>query len=116
VGDLAGEGNANANLGNAHGSLGDFSQAIHYHTQCLEIAKEVGDRAGEGRANGNLGTCHMHLNEHVKTVAYFEAQQVMATYLGSVVRRTKQLPPSFPSLFMRARTRTHTGRSPSTKW
>jgi len=34
----------------------------------------------------------------------------------TAVRRTQQRPPSFPSLFMRARTRTHTGRSPSTKW
>ena len=33
-------------LGNAHESLGDFSQAIAYHTQHLAIAKEVGDRAG----------------------------------------------------------------------
>jgi len=33
-------------LGNAHESLGDFSQAIAYHTQHLAIAKAVGDRAG----------------------------------------------------------------------
>jgi hypothetical protein len=30
--------------------MGDFSQAIEYHTQDLEIAKEVGDWAGEGGA------------------------------------------------------------------
>ena len=53
----------NSMLGNAHHSLGDFSEAINYHTQHLEIAKEVGDRAGEGRVYKNLGTCHMHLNE-----------------------------------------------------
>ena len=41
---------AYGNLGNAHESLGDFSQAIKYHTQHLEIAKEVGDRAVEGMA------------------------------------------------------------------
>ena len=34
-------------LGNAHMSLGVFSQAIKYHTQHLEIAKEVGSRAGD---------------------------------------------------------------------
>jgi hypothetical protein len=30
--------------------LGNCSQAIKYHTQHLEIAKEVGDRAVEGMA------------------------------------------------------------------
>ena len=54
MGDRAGEGKAYGNLGAAHQLLGDFSQAIKYHTQALEIAKEVNDRAGEGRAYGNL--------------------------------------------------------------
>ncbi len=35
-------------------SLGDYSKAIEYQTQCLAIAKEVGDRSGEGGAYGNL--------------------------------------------------------------
>jgi len=68
-------------LGNAHHSLGDFSNANKCHTQHLEIVKEVGDRAGEGRAYGNLGTGHMHLNEYVKAVAYFEAQHGLAISL-----------------------------------
>ena len=38
--------------------MGDFSQAIAYHTQHLEIDKEVGDRAGEGKVYGNLGITH----------------------------------------------------------
>ena len=58
-----------------------FSKAIEYHGQHLAIVKEVGNRAGEKAAYGNLGTCHMHLNEYVKAVAYFEAQDVMATSL-----------------------------------
>ena len=74
-------GRAYANLGNAHHSLGDISKAIKYHTQHLEIAKEMSDRAGEGKTYGNLGTCHMHLNEYVKAVAYFEAQHFMAISL-----------------------------------
>ncbi len=79
--DRAGEGKAYGNLGNAHESLGDFSNANKCHTQWLAIAKEVGDRAGEGRAYGNLGTGHMHLNEYVKSVAYFEAQHGLAISL-----------------------------------
>ena len=56
-------GGAYSNLGIAYKSQGDYAKAIEYHTQDLEIAKEVGDRAGDGMANGNLGTCHMHLND-----------------------------------------------------
>ena len=47
VGDREGEGSAYGGLGIAHESLGNFSQAIKYHTQHLEIAKEVGSRAGD---------------------------------------------------------------------
>ena len=54
LGDRAGEGGANTNLGNAYQSQGDYAKAIAYHTQHLAIAKEVGDRAGEGGAYGNL--------------------------------------------------------------
>ena len=35
--------------------MGDFAQAIAYHTQHLAIAREVGDRVGEGNAGNNLG-------------------------------------------------------------
>ena len=45
-------------LGHAHRSMGNFSQAIAYHTQHLAIAREVGDRAREGKAYGNLGCAH----------------------------------------------------------
>ncbi len=55
------EGGAHGGLGDAHDSLGDFAQAIKYHTQCLAIAKEVGDRAGEGKTYGNLGNAHQSL-------------------------------------------------------
>jgi hypothetical protein len=54
VGDRAGEGMAQGNLGNAYRSLGDVSKACEYHAQDLAIATEVGDRAGEGAAHGNL--------------------------------------------------------------
>ena len=61
MGDRAGEGTAYGNLGNAHQSMGDFSQAIEYHRQDLAIAREVGDRAGKGKAYGNLGNAHYSL-------------------------------------------------------
>ena len=70
MGDLAGEGNAYANLGCAHQSQEDFSLAIKYHAQHLAIAKEVGDRAGEGRAYANLGNSYQSPGDFSKAIEY----------------------------------------------
>ena len=59
MGDRAGKGRAYGNLGIAYFSRGDYSKAIEYYTQDLEIAKEVDDRAGEGRAYGNLASVYL---------------------------------------------------------
>ena len=56
VGGRAGEGRAYANLGISYQSMGAFSKAIEYHTQCLAIAKEVGDQAGRARHTGTSAT------------------------------------------------------------
>ena len=45
IGDLAGEGRACENLGNAYLSMGDYRKAIEYHEKDLKIATESGDRA-----------------------------------------------------------------------
>jgi tetratricopeptide (TPR) repeat protein len=50
--------------------LGDFSQAIKYHTQALEIAKKVGGRAGEGAAYANLGNAHQALGDFSQAIEY----------------------------------------------
>jgi tetratricopeptide (TPR) repeat protein len=36
LGDQAGKGRAYGNLGNAYKSLGDFSEAMEYHTENLD--------------------------------------------------------------------------------
>ena len=69
MGDRAGEGGAYGNLGIAHESLGNFSQAIAYHTQHLAIAREVGDRAGEGKTYGNLGNAHYRMGDFSQAIA-----------------------------------------------
>ena len=69
-------------LGNAHHSLGDFSQAIKYHTQDLEIAKEVGDRAGEGKAYGNLGIAHHSLGDFSQAIKYHTQDLAIAEEVG----------------------------------
>jgi tetratricopeptide (TPR) repeat protein len=58
------------NLCNVYQSLGTYSEAIEYHTQCLAIAEEVCDRAGEGRAYGNLGISYTSLGDFSKAIEY----------------------------------------------
>ena len=50
-------------------SLGDFKQAVKYHSQLLSIAKELGDRAGERVAYGNLGNAYQSLGGFKQAVA-----------------------------------------------
>ena len=57
------EGRACGNLGNTHYLLGNFAQAITYHSERLTIAKEFGDKAAERRAHSNLGNAHIFLGE-----------------------------------------------------
>jgi G-protein signaling modulator 2 len=41
--------------------LGNFSRAIHYHTERLNIATEFEDKAAERRAHSNLGNARIFL-------------------------------------------------------
>jgi tetratricopeptide (TPR) repeat protein len=82
VGDRAGEGAANGNLGIAYGSQSDCSQTIKYHTQRLAIAKEVGDRAGEGQAYGNLGNEYQSLSDYEKAIEYHAQHLAVAKEVG----------------------------------
>jgi len=63
IGDRAAQGRACGNLGNVHYLLGNFSRAIHYHTERLVIAREFGDKAAERRAHSNLGNARIFLGE-----------------------------------------------------
>ena len=63
-------------------SLGDFRQAVKYHNQYLNIAKELGDRAGEGRAYGNLGISYDSLGDFKQAVKYHNQHLSIAKELG----------------------------------
>ena len=82
VGDRAGEGMANGNLGNAYRRLGNFKRAIEYHEQHLSIAKEVGDRAGDGRAKSNLGAAYDSLGNFKRAIEYHEQHLSIAKEVG----------------------------------
>ena len=82
VGDRAGEGKVNCNLGNAYYSLGDFQKAIEYHERHLKISKEVGDRAGEGKAYCYLGIASDILGDFQKAIEYHERHLKISKEVG----------------------------------
>ena len=82
VGDRAWEGRAYANLGIAHQSMRDFSQAIENHTQHLAIAREVGDRAGEDSAYLNLASARSSLGDFSQAIAYYKQCLAIAKEVG----------------------------------
>ncbi|XP_068726258.1 tetratricopeptide repeat protein 28-like [Montipora capricornis] len=82
VGDRAEEGKGYCNLGITFRHLGDFKQAIEYHTQHLSIAKEVGDRAGEGKAYCNLGITFTHLGDFKQAIEYHTQDLSIAKEVG----------------------------------
>ena len=61
LGDRGGIGRANANLGNAYNSIGQYQKAIVCHCKDLEIAEKLLDRGGIGRAHGNLGIAYNNI-------------------------------------------------------
>ena len=80
-------------LGKEYDSRGDYWKAIEYHTQYLEIAKEVGDRAGEGGAYGNLGVEYDSLGDYYKastTRSTWRLRRRWATGRGRCVREPRR--------------------------
>ena len=82
MGDRAGEGRADAQLGNDYYGLGNFQTAIEHHEQHLKISKEVGDRAGKGAAYGNLGNAYNSLGNFQKAIDYLERNLKISRELG----------------------------------
>ena len=69
-------------LGISYQSQGGFAKAIEYHTQHLEIAKEVGDRSGEGKANRSLGNVYLSQGDFAKAIEYHTQQLAIANEVG----------------------------------
>lgn len=72
LGDKQACGRACGNLGNTCYLLGDFNQAIVYHTERLQIARQLGDKAAERRANSNLGNSHIFLGQFESAAEHYK--------------------------------------------
>ena len=73
---------AYGNFGIAYDQLGDFSNAIEYHTHRLAMAEEMGDRDGQGLAYTNLGSADRSLGDVDRAIQYFTQHLSIAKKLG----------------------------------
>ena len=76
------EGAACNYLGNIYQRLGDFQQAIEYHTQHLTIVKELRDRAAEGATYGNLGNAYCSLGDLKQAIECHTQSHSISIELG----------------------------------
>ncbi|MBD0303743.1 MAG: tetratricopeptide repeat protein, partial [Tolypothrix sp. T3-bin4] len=65
-------GAALTSLGNAYYSLGQYQQAIKFHQQSLDIAREIGARDGEGVSLMNLGNAYQSLGQYQQAIEFYQ--------------------------------------------
>eukprot|EP00051_Salpingoeca_urceolata_P027727 m.482972 g.482972 ORF g.482972 m.482972 type:complete len:546 (+) comp22733_c0_seq1:302-1939(+) len=83
LGDVAGEGRAVGNLGNAYTALGNFIEAIKFHERRLKIAEEANDLAAKARACGNLGNAYSAQGEYAEAIKYYQQSLAVAKESGN---------------------------------
>ena len=76
------EGALLGNLGIAYSDLGQVEQAIAYHQQALDIAREIGDRQSEGNQLGNLGIAYHALGQVKQAIAYHQQALEISREIG----------------------------------
>ncbi|MGF1461020.1 MAG: tetratricopeptide repeat protein [Leptolyngbyaceae cyanobacterium] len=69
-------------LGLAYSALGQYQQAISFHQQSLEIAREIGDRRGEANALFNKAIALNQLGKKKDVQSHYEAAKAIFSDLG----------------------------------
>jgi CHAT domain-containing protein/Flp pilus assembly protein TadD len=77
-----GEAAALGGLGIAYDALGDYAQAIDFHQQQLEIARQIGDRQGEAAALGNLGNAYGSLGDYELAIDFHQQSLEIFRQIG----------------------------------
>ena len=98
----AGEGSAFAGLGAVYHWQGDYSQALQYYGQALEIIREVGDRKVEGGLLESLGIARQVQGNYPQALEHYdEAIRICSRNIQSVPERLQYLIMSAPSTSLR---------------
>ena len=72
LGDTPGEANAFGNIGNVHLTLGQYSEALNYQEQALEIERKIGDTTGEGSTLIDIGDVSYSLGQYTEALNYYK--------------------------------------------
>lgn len=82
--DVAGEGRAVGNLGNAYTAIGEYAEAIQYHRRRLQIANDSNDSAARARACGNLGNAYSALGDISEAIKFYQQSLAIAKESNSL--------------------------------
>ena len=64
-------------------SLGQYQQAIEFHQQALNIAREFGDRFCEGTALDGIGLTHQSLGQYQRSIEFHQQALNIAREIGA---------------------------------
>ena len=89
--DEAGEAAALSGLGEVYQSMGEFSTALRYHQDHLNISQRLGDRPAQLRAYLNLGGTHEAMKDYDQAKSCHEQCLSIATLVNDRVAKIKAL-------------------------
>jgi tetratricopeptide (TPR) repeat protein len=72
TGDRRGQAKALHRLGSSYRGRGQFDEAISYHTQHLEVARELDDRGRQAQALMNLGSTYRDQRRFDEAINYYQ--------------------------------------------
>jgi len=77
------------NIGSIYRGLGDYSKALSYYEQSLQISQELGGRSDEANALSNIGLVHQDLNDYAKALPYYQKALAKKKEIGVPATETK---------------------------
>jgi len=69
-------------FGIAYTSTGDYTLAIQFHQQSLELSRSIGDKSSEGKALGNLGLAYRNLGQYQQAIDFHQQHLAIAREIG----------------------------------
>ncbi len=86
---LKGIGDCKVRLGILSQNEGDFSRAIIYHKEALEIRKNYADVVPIASTYNNIGICHLYQDNYAKALEYFNNGILVLNEKGVYINRIK---------------------------
>ena len=78
-------------LGNFLSSQSRYTEAIEFHQQSLEIAREIGDRREETTSLVNLGSAYLSLGQYQRAIEFHQQSSEIAREIGDRRREAASL-------------------------